>query len=58
MRNTVHAEFRKRYKKYSPSILSCIDRRIKGSCNHGSEGEEVHIGQTGDGGAVLLVKQV
>jgi len=34
----------RRYKKNSPSILSCIGKRTKEGCDHGSEVGIVHSG--------------
>jgi len=42
-------DVRKRCKKNSPSVLFCIDKRTKVSCDRGSEVGTVHNREAGKG---------
>jgi len=40
-------DVRRRYKKNSPSVLSCIGKRTRKGCDRGSEVWTVHSGRDG-----------
>jgi len=42
-------DVRRRYKKNSPSVLSCISKRTKEACDRDSEAGTVHSGRDGKG---------